>query len=229
MCIPDSSSNICIEDCYISTGSDLIAVKSGWDEYGISFTRPSYDISIRHIVGETKSGAGIAFGSEMSGGVSEVWAEDIQIFNSKHGIIIKTSPGRGGYIQNISISNVIMKDVDVAIRIQGQHGEHPDEKYDPNALPVINMITIKDVEGVNIRIAGLLDGINGDKFSNICLSNIILVVASPQPWECSYVQGYSNMVSPESCEPLRERPAEGTICYPVVNHLGLPQSNAATF
>lgn len=223
MCIPDSSSNVYIEDCYISTGSDVIAVKSGWDEYGISFAHPSFNISIRRIVGETKSGAGIAFGSEMSGGISEVWAEDIQLFNSKHGIIIKTSPGRGGFIQNIFVSLVIMKDVDTAIRIQGQYGEHPDEKYDPHALPVINRITIKDVGGINIRTAGVLEGIYGDMFSNICLSNVILIVTSSDPWKCSYVQGYSNMVSPESCEPLRQIPEDYSTCYPA-NLLGLPQN-----
>ncbi|KAI4972360.1 hypothetical protein ZWY2020_003285 [Hordeum vulgare] len=33
---PDSSSEVCIEDCYIESGDDLVAVKSGWDQYGIS-------------------------------------------------------------------------------------------------------------------------------------------------------------------------------------------------
>jgi len=210
---PDSSDNVCIEDCYISTGDDLVVIKSGWDEYGISFARPSFNISIRHLTGETKTGAAIAFGSEMSGGISDVWAEDIKIFNSKHGIRIKTSPGRGGYIQNLYISQVTMKDVDVAIRIQGLYGEHPDDKYDPQALPVINRITIKDVTGENIRVAGLLEGIQGDEFSNICLSNIVLNVTKKQPWKCSDIKGYSSMVSPELCEPLRKLPDDSSLCY----------------
>ncbi|ONK63130.1 uncharacterized protein A4U43_C07F11720 [Asparagus officinalis] len=125
---PDSSNNVCIEDCYISTGNDLIVIKSGWDEYGISFARPSYNISICRITGETKSGTAIAFGSEMSGGISNVNAEDIHIFNSKHGIGIKTSKGRGGYVRDIYISNMTMKDVDIAIMIQGHYGEHPDDE-----------------------------------------------------------------------------------------------------
>lgn len=222
---PDSSKNVCIEECYISTGDDLIAIKSGWDEYGISFAHPSSNISIRHVTGETKLGAGIAFGSEMSGGISEVWAEDIHLFNSKHGIRIKTSPGRGGYIRNLYIVDVMMKNVDVAIRIQGQYGEHPDDKYDPNALPVINRITIKNVTGANIRLAGLLEGIHGDNFSNICLSNVILNVTSSHPWNCSYVEGYSNKVFPESCEPLKDIPEDSSICYPA-NNLKPQQSNA---
>ncbi|MQL86701.1 hypothetical protein Taro_019230, partial [Colocasia esculenta] len=211
---PDSSNNVCIEDCYINTGDDLIVIKSGWDEYGISFAHPSSNISIRGIVGESKTGAGIAFGSEMSGGISEVQAEDIHLFNSKHGIRIKTSPGRGGYIQNIVVSDVTMTNVDMAFRISGQYGEHPDEHYDPEALPSINRITIRDIVGTNIKHAGLLDGIKGDAFRDICLSNIVLDVTSKHPWNCSYLEGYSNLVSPEPCEPIRKPIPEGSsVCY----------------
>ncbi|RRT80870.1 hypothetical protein B296_00023071 [Ensete ventricosum] len=116
-----SSSNVCIEDCYISTGDDLIVIKSGWDEYGISYAHPSSNISVRRIVGEAKSGAGIAFGSEMSGGISDVEVEDISLFNSLYGIRIKTSPGRGGYVQRIHISNVVLNNVNIAIGITGQY------------------------------------------------------------------------------------------------------------
>ncbi|KAL5700590.1 hypothetical protein ACHQM5_026016 [Ranunculus cassubicifolius] len=155
---PDSSDDVCIEDCYISTGDDLIVIKSGWDEYGISYARPSSSITIRRVSGETGSGAGLAIGSEMSGGVSEVHTEDLLFFNSKNGIRIKTAPGRGGYIRNIYISNVTMTNVKIAIRITGQYGEHPDESYDPSAFPLVDKITIKDLVGENISLAGMLEG-----------------------------------------------------------------------
>ncbi|XP_039685728.1 probable polygalacturonase isoform X2 [Medicago truncatula] len=102
---PDSSDNVCIEDCYISTGDDLISIKSGWDEYGISFGRPSTNISIHRLTGRTTS-AGIAIGSEMSGGVSEVYAEDIYIFDSKSAIRIKTSPGSLVYMESIQMTHM---------------------------------------------------------------------------------------------------------------------------
>lgn len=215
----DSSTDVCIEDCYISTGTDLISVKSGWDQYGISYARPSSNIIIRHITGETQSSSAITFGSEMSGGISEVHVEGLHLLNSKIGISIQTSPGRGGYIENICISDVIMTDVEVAIAFFGQYGEHPDENFDPNALPIINRITFKDMIGNNIRLAGLLQGIEGDNFLNICLSNVTFTVISDAPWNCAYIQGYSILVSPESCEPLRERiPKDSSVCYPS-NHL----------
>lgn len=219
MC-PDSSDNVCIEDCYISTGDDLIAIKSGWDEYGIAYGRPSTNIIIHRLVGKTQT-SGIAIGSEMSGGVSEVHAEDIQFYDSYNAIRIKTSPGRGGYVRNIYVSNVTLANVDIAITFTGLYGEHPDDAYNPNALPVIEKITIKDVVGENIKTAGLIEGIEGDNFVNICLSNIILNVTSNYPWNCSYVKGYSDLVQPEACEPLKERifPGHCSDCYYLTNQI----------
>ncbi|MBA0583963.1 hypothetical protein Gorai_014799 [Gossypium raimondii] len=218
---PDSSNDVCIEDCYISTGDDLIAIKSGWDEYGISFARPSTNIIIRRLIGHNRNGSGIAIGSEMSGGVSEVYAENLYFFDSSTAITIKTARGRGGYVRNIYILNVTLVGVDTAIRFDSTFSPHPDDFYDPNALPVIERITIKDVIGNNIKVAGLLEGIEGDTFHHVCLLNIALTVTSGSPWNCSYIQGYSAMVSPETCEPLKESiyPNHSSDCYHLSNHL----------
>jgi len=210
---PDSSTNVCIEDCYIRNGDDIVVIKSGWDKYGISFAHPSSNISIRNITGQTRNSAGIAFGSEMSGGISNVRAEGIHIVNSVHGIRIKTAPGRGGYVKNVYVADVSLDNVSIAIRITGNYGEHPDENYNKNALPTISNITIKNIVGVNIGVAGMLQGISGDNFSNICLSNVSLSVRSTNPWNCSLVEGYSNSVSPEICEQLRNGPGPGQVCY----------------
>ena len=221
----DSSDHVCIEDCYISTGDDMVSIKSGWDEYGISYGRPSTDIVINRLAGQSGIGSGIAIGSEMSGGVSEVRAEDIRISNSAAAIRIKTSPGRGGYVRNIYVSNVNMVGVDTAIRFTGQFGEHPDEFYDPTALPLIERITIKDVVGERIKSAGLLEGLEGDTFRNVCLWNITLDIGmsilKESPWNCSHIEGFSELVSPEICEPLKERiyPQHFSDCYHLSNHL----------
>ncbi|KAG8081087.1 hypothetical protein GUJ93_ZPchr0007g5598 [Zizania palustris] len=191
---PDSSTNVCIEDCYIRNGDDIVVIKSGWDEFGISFGQPSSNISIRNITGVTRNSAGIAFGSEMSGGISEVRAEGLRLSTQCMGSESRLPQGV------------------VAIRITGNYGEHPDDNYDKNALPDISNITIKDVVGLNIGIAGMLQGIKGDAFSNICLSNVSLSSKSTNPWNCSHVDGYSNSVSPEICEQLRSNPGPG-VCY----------------
>ncbi|RVW14394.1 putative polygalacturonase [Vitis vinifera] len=76
---PDSSTNVCIEDCYIESGDDLVAVKSGWDQYGIAMARPSSNIIVRRLSGTTPTCSGVGIGSEMSGGISNVTMEDLHI------------------------------------------------------------------------------------------------------------------------------------------------------
>jgi len=46
----DSCEDMLIEDCYISVGDDAIAIKSGWDQYGINYGRPSTNIVIRDLI-----------------------------------------------------------------------------------------------------------------------------------------------------------------------------------
>ncbi|GLT31770.1 hypothetical protein SLA2020_064800 [Shorea laevis] len=216
---PDSSDAVCIENCYISTGDDLISIKSGWDEYGVSFGRPSRNITIHMLTGHNINGSGIAIGSEMSGGVSEVHAENLYFFNSSTAIMIKTASGRGGYVRNIYISNVTLSNVETALRFYSNFSEHPDDYYDRKALPVIERITVKDVTGANIKVAGLLEGIEGDSFLNVCLLNVTLEVTSESPWTCSYVQGYSDSVSPEPCKALKKIPEDVSDCYSLSNYL----------
>ncbi|TKY57169.1 polygalacturonase protein [Spatholobus suberectus] len=201
---PDSSSSVCIEDSYISTGDDLVAVKSGWDEYGIAYGRPSSDITIRRVSGSSPF-AGIAIGSETSGGVENVLAEHINLYNMGIGINIKTNNGRGGYIKNITMSHVYIEDARKGIKISGDAGDHPDDKFDPNALPVVKGVTIKNVWGVKVLQAGLIQGLRNSPFTEICLYDINLHgVAGPRtpPWKCSDVFGFAHQVSPWPCAEL---------------------------
>lgn len=45
----DSCEDMVIENCYICVGDDGIAIKSGWDQYGIAYGRPSANILIRNV------------------------------------------------------------------------------------------------------------------------------------------------------------------------------------
>ncbi|KAJ0989326.1 hypothetical protein J5N97_007682 [Dioscorea zingiberensis] len=207
---PDSSSNVCIEDSYISTGDDLVAIKSGWDEYGIAYGRPSSGITIRRVTGSSPF-AGIAIGSENSGGVSNVLVEDINIFNTGIGIHIKTNTGRGGYIRNITFLDVRMNTVRKGLRIAGDVGDHPDNKFNPNAVPVVNGVTIRNVWGVNVQQPGSIEGIKNSPFSQICLSNVKFWGVGKQymSWKCMHVSGATSGVEPWPCAELARFPASG--------------------
>lgn len=216
--VPDSSNNVCIEDCNITVGYDAIALKSGWDEYGISYNRPTTNIHIKTVNLQAESGAALAFGSEMSGGISDVLAESLHLSKSSSGIELRTTKGRGGYIRDILISNTTMESVRVALNATGQCGSHPDEKFDPTALPVLDLITIKNVVGSNVTLAGNFTGILESPFTSICLSNISLSInnESSSYWVCSNIFGFSKSVSPEPCRDL-ESTNTSSACFSLLD------------
>lgn len=51
---PDSCTNVLVENCYISVGDDAVAIKSGWDKYGIEYSRPCFNIIIRNVIARSK-------------------------------------------------------------------------------------------------------------------------------------------------------------------------------
>ncbi|KAH7423555.1 hypothetical protein KP509_12G061000 [Ceratopteris richardii] len=201
---PDSSTDVCIENCYISNGDDLISIKSGWDEYGIAYGQPSSNIIIRQIIGDTRASAGIAFGSEMSGGISDVYVDGLVVTHAKAGIRMKTSRGRGGYVKDIYISNVNISNTEWAIEFTSLYGDHPDENYDPDALPDVERIVIDNVQAWDVKRAGNFHGIQELPFRDILLNNVVINVTElTDVWNCSYVEGYSEYVEPEPCVELQ--------------------------
>ncbi|XP_022861098.1 probable polygalacturonase [Olea europaea var. sylvestris] len=219
---PDSCTNTRIRDSYIVSGDDCIAVKSGWDEYGIRFGMPTQHLSIKRLTCISPDSAVIALGSEMSGGIQDVRAEDIIAINSQSGIRIKTAPGRGAYVKDIYIKNFKMYTMKYAFWMAGNYNSHPDLGFDPKALPVIQNINYRDMVGQNVSIAGNLVGIKGDPFTGICISNVTIDLAHTkksklQPWNCTDIAGTSSRVSPQPCGLLAEKqPGKSVDCaFPI--------------
>ncbi|XP_024015136.1 probable polygalacturonase isoform X2 [Eutrema salsugineum] len=200
--VPDSSDNVCIQNSTINMGYDAISLKSGWDEYGIAYSRPTENVHIRNVCLGAASGSSISFGSEMSGGISDVVLENALIHNSLTGIAFRTTKGRGGYIKEIDISNVDMSRIGTAIVANGSFGSHPDDEYDANDLPLVTHIRLNNISGVDIGVAGKLFGIKESPFSSVALSNVSLS-CSTVSWQCSNVYGSSKSVIPEPCPELK--------------------------
>ncbi|KAK1376190.1 putative polygalacturonase [Heracleum sosnowskyi] len=195
---PDSCTNTRIEDTYIVSGDDCIAVKSGWDEYGISY------------------------GSEMSGGIEDVRAEDITAINTESGVRIKTGVGRGGYVKDIFVKGMNLHTMKWVFWMTGNYGSHADTHYDPNALPVIQGINYRDIIAENVSMAARLEGISGDPFTGICISNATIGLAKKAkkvPWTCTDVEGVTSGVVPLPCGSLPDQGPEkvGMCAFPTEN------------
>lgn len=107
-CDPESTSNVLIEDCIFRTGDDAIAIKSGRDEDGRRIGRPSKNIVIRNCLFHSECN-GLCIGSEMSGGVENVYMDDIRIGTVKNALYFKSNRDRGGYIRNVQVSNITIE------------------------------------------------------------------------------------------------------------------------
>lgn len=107
-CDPESTSNVLIENCTFQTGDDAIAIKSGRDTDGRHIGRPSRNIVIRNCIFHSECN-GLCIGSEMSGGASNVYMNNIEIGTVKNAIYFKSNRDRGGYIRNIVVDSITVE------------------------------------------------------------------------------------------------------------------------
>ena len=104
---PSSCRNVHISNSHFSVGDDCIVIKSGRDEDGREAARPTENITITNCT-MLKGHGGVVIGSEMSGNVKRVVISNCVFEGTDRGIRIKTMRGRGGVVEDIRISNVVM-------------------------------------------------------------------------------------------------------------------------
>ncbi|XP_057527953.1 probable polygalacturonase [Amaranthus tricolor] len=204
---PDSCTNVRIENNYIVSGDDCIAIKSGWDEYGIRFNMPTQNVIIRHLTCISPTSATIALGSEMSGGIRNVRAEHITAIDTESAVRIKSSPGRGAYVKDIFVRKMKMRTMKYVFWMTGYYRSDPDPFFNPQALPDIENINYRDMIAENVTMPGYLEGIKGDAFKGICMSNITIGLAeNPKEmlWNCTNIEGVTSRVKPRACGLLKE-------------------------
>ena len=115
-CDPESCRDVLIEDCEFDTGDDCIAVKSGRNADGRRLKVPAENIVIRGC--RMKDGhGGITVGSEISGGVRNLFAEDCTLDspNLDHALRFKNNAVRGGVLENIFFRNITVGQVAHAV------------------------------------------------------------------------------------------------------------------
>ncbi|KAM4068943.1 hypothetical protein ACB094_12G051200 [Castanea mollissima] len=190
---PDSCSNTRIEDCFIVSGDDCVAVKSGWDRYGIKVGIPTQHLIIRRLTCISPD---------------NVRAEDITAIDTESGVRIKTAVGRGAYVKDIYVRRMTLKTMKYVFWMAGNYNQHPDPFFDPKAIPEIKGINFRDVVAENVTYPGSLAGIQGDPFTGICISNAaITLTEKPEEllWNCNDISGVTSNVTPKPCALLPEK------------------------
>jgi polygalacturonase len=103
----DSCQHVRIEGCDIATGDDCIALKSGRGLEGYRIAKPTEDVLISRCTLADSIFACIGIGSETSGGIRDVRIEDCKFIHARtYAIYIKSRPGRGAFIENISATHL---------------------------------------------------------------------------------------------------------------------------
>lgn len=102
-CDPESSTNVLIENVQFNVGDDGIAIKSGRDQEGWSIGRATENIIVRNCHFARWA---ITIGSEMSGGVRNIFIEDCKIDSCRNGIYFKSNLDRGGFFENLHMRNI---------------------------------------------------------------------------------------------------------------------------
>ena len=141
---PSSCRYVHISNCHITVGDDCIVIKSGRDEDGREAARPTEDITITNCT-MLRGHGGVVIGSEMSGNVKRVAITNCVFEGTDRGIRIKTMRGRGGVIEDLLFSNIVMNNminegVLITLRYQQTQPEPLSER-----TPACNNVRISNI------------------------------------------------------------------------------------
>lgn len=106
----ESSSFVVVENSHFRTGDDSAVVKSGRDLDGRQIARPSQYVVFRN--NDMGGEDGIALGSEMSGGISDVYFVDNILRTGSSAIRFKSNLDRGGIVEKIRVCNMRVESFD---------------------------------------------------------------------------------------------------------------------
>jgi polygalacturonase len=107
---PDSCRNVHISNCHIDVGDDCVTIKSGIEDEERAKLIPCENITITNCTMAHGHG-GVVIGSEMSGGVKNVVISNCVFIGTDRGIRLKSRRGRGGVVEDIRVTNIVMNRV----------------------------------------------------------------------------------------------------------------------
>ena len=166
-CDPESSSNVLIENVDFNVGDDGIAIKSGRDQEGWQIGRATENVIVRNCHFARWA---ITIGSEMSGGVRNIFIEDCKIDSCRNGIYFKSNLDRGGFFENLYMRNI---EADICswgvVNFRTDYhgyrgGNHPTQ---------FRNITVENIVCNRVdSVAIMANGVDEAKLYNITLRNI---------------------------------------------------------
>ncbi|HEY6186292.1 MAG TPA: glycosyl hydrolase family 28 protein [Pyrinomonadaceae bacterium] len=187
-CDPESCLDVLIKDCSFDTGDDCIAIKSGRNADGRRINVASENIIIQGC--RMKDGhGGVTIGSEISGGVRNVFTENCRMDspNLDRALRFKNNAMRGGLLENIYMRDVVVGQVaDAVVSVDFYYEEGEKGGF----TPVVRNVGVKNVISRKSKYALYMRGFKNSQITNILIEDCAFDnVAKP-----NVLEGVQNIV-----------------------------------
>ncbi len=177
----ESCQKVLVEHSTFDVGDDAICIKSGINAEGRQIGVPTAQVVIRDCTVYHGHG-GVVIGSEMSGGVNQIYVDRCKFIGTDVGLRFKSTRGRGGLVERIEIQNIVMTGITGDAMTFNLHYEviAPGETVSVKpAIPVFTeetpqfrQITIKNVTVHGAKRALYMRGLPESPFSDIHFEDI---------------------------------------------------------
>ncbi|OYX82704.1 MAG: glycoside hydrolase [Flavobacteriales bacterium 32-34-25] len=174
-CDPEYSKNVIIKNCTFNTGDDCIAIKAGKDGDGRRVAMKSENIIVQDC-NMLDGHGGVVMGSEMTGGIKNVFVENCKMDspNLDRAIRIKSNSRRGGIVENVFVRNIEVGQVKEAVlRINMFYNVYGNQTG--NFIPQVKNVILENVKVKNGGKFGVLaQGYKELPIENVLLKNVTI-------------------------------------------------------
>ncbi|HUJ10588.1 MAG TPA: glycoside hydrolase family 28 protein [Verrucomicrobiae bacterium] len=184
---PIGCRNVLITHCRMDVGDDNISIKSNQANPDRPFA--SENITVTDCI--FLHGHGLSIGAATVGGVRNVTVRDCTFEDTENGFRIKSQRGRGGTVEHVRVSDIMMKNVDPAITLtcyyMNNSARDPVQRSLPqndppqpvrNTTPTFRDIRISNLKATCQRSAGVICGLPESPISDVILENVQIVAAT---------------------------------------------------
>ncbi|MBP1614472.1 MAG: polygalacturonase (Pectinase) [Bacteroidetes bacterium] len=168
---PESCKNVHISDSHISVGDDCITIKSGRDLQARKLGVPCENITITNCTMLSGHG-GVVIGSEMSGSVRKVVISNCIFDGTDRGIRLKSTRGRGGVVEDIRISNIVMSNIrNEAIVMDLMYSDMPAEPLS-DRTPIFRNIHVSGLTATGVKTPIVIKGLDEAHITDVSLRDM---------------------------------------------------------
>jgi polygalacturonase len=171
---PEGCKDVHISNCRIDVGDDCVTLKSGINEVGRKMNMPDEDITITNCVMYQGHG-GVTIGSEMSGGVRNVTVSNCVFHGTDIGIRVKSQRGRGGVVEGLTVSNIVMQDVPHPFTITTFYmgTDRPEDNFPVNeGTPTFRDFLFTNITARGAKDAGSITGLKEKAVEQMMFMNV---------------------------------------------------------